>query len=115
MRAQTFVWPFHGCQWRWPNFPRPPTEFSLPPCLPRTFSRDVSLFVPVSSPRLSHNGRAPGCQVSRYHTLEEGDLLLTGTPEGVGACAPGDVLTAGFDQLPHLDITVPIVPALSLS
>ena len=53
-------------------------------------------------------------QVSRYHTLEAGDLLLAGTPEGVGPCVPGDTITAGFAQLPGLDVTVPVVPALSL-
>lgn len=30
--------------------------------------------------------------VSRMMTLEPGDLLLTGTPEGVGPLAPGDVV-----------------------
>lgn len=31
---------------------------------------------------------------SRFFTLEEGDLLFTGTPKGVGAVNPGDVLEA---------------------
>lgn len=30
--------------------------------------------------------------ISRMMTLEPGDLLLTGTPEGVGTLAPGDVV-----------------------
>ena len=34
--------------------------------------------------------------VSRYFTLEAGDLILTGTPEGVGAVKPGDVIEAGM-------------------
>ena len=46
--------------------------------------------------------------VSRVHTLEEGDLLLTGTPEGVGPVVPGDVITAGIDSL-GLSLTVPVV------
>ncbi|PVF95942.1 hypothetical protein CPB86DRAFT_710215 [Serendipita vermifera] len=37
--------------------------------------------------------------VSSIMTLEEGDLLLTGTPEGVGAIQAGDRITAGL-QLP---------------
>ena len=48
--------------------------------------------------------------VSRVHTLYEGDVLLTGTPEGVGAVGPGDVITAGIEEL-GLEITVPIVAA----
>ena len=46
------------------------------------------------------------------HTLEEGDLLLTGTPEGVGPVGPGDVITAGIDSL-GLSLTVPVVAAPS--
>ncbi|KAI5475704.1 hypothetical protein MNV49_001038 [Pseudohyphozyma bogoriensis] len=36
--------------------------------------------------------------VSSITTLEEGDLLLTGTPEGVGPVVPGDKVTAGLVQ-----------------
>ena len=31
-------------------------------------------------------------EVSKYVTLRTGDVLFTGTPEGVGAVAEGDVL-----------------------
>jgi len=34
--------------------------------------------------------------VSSIMTLEEGDLLLTGTPSGVGPVNPGDSITAGL-------------------
>jgi len=37
--------------------------------------------------------------VSSIMTLEEGDLLLTGTPEGVGPLVPGDTVTIGVDGL----------------
>mmetsp|Transcript_22623 Transcript_22623/g.46378 ORF Transcript_22623/g.46378 Transcript_22623/m.46378 type:complete len:223 (-) Transcript_22623:273-941(-) len=50
--------------------------------------------------------------VSFYHTLEPGDLLLTGTPEGVGPVGPNDVITAGISEL-GVEITVPIAAALS--
>jgi 2-keto-4-pentenoate hydratase/2-oxohepta-3-ene-1,7-dioic acid hydratase in catechol pathway len=30
--------------------------------------------------------------VSRFVTLQEGDFIFTGTPQGVGAVHPGDVL-----------------------
>jgi 2-keto-4-pentenoate hydratase/2-oxohepta-3-ene-1,7-dioic acid hydratase in catechol pathway len=51
--------------------------------------------------------------VSAVHTLEPGDLLLTGTPEGVGPALPGDVITAGITEL-GLEITIPVVAAHSL-
>ncbi|KAJ2558342.1 hypothetical protein EV175_000838 [Coemansia sp. RSA 1933] len=35
--------------------------------------------------------------VSKTMTLEEGDLLLTGTPEGVGPIKPGDRVVAGLE------------------
>lgn len=34
--------------------------------------------------------------ISRVMTLEKGDLVLTGTPKGVGPVKPGDVMTAGL-------------------
>ncbi|GAA5938436.1 hypothetical protein JCM3775_000891 [Rhodotorula graminis] len=48
--------------------------------------------------------------VSGIMTLEEGDLILTGTPQGVGPIAEGDKVTAGLekpdgtvlDQLEHV-------------
>ena len=44
------------------------------------------------------------------HTLEVGDILLTGTPDGVGSCVPGDVITAGIEGLP-LNLETTIVPS----
>lgn len=38
--------------------------------------------------------------------LEPGDLILTGTPAGVGPIHPGDTLTAGIDGLPSLHLTI---------
>ena len=35
--------------------------------------------------------------VSRYMTLETGDVLITGTPEGVSEIRPGDVVTARIE------------------
>jgi acylpyruvate hydrolase len=43
--------------------------------------------------------------ISTIFTLEEGDLILTGTPEGVSAVKPGDVMTAGITGLPKYDIS----------
>ncbi|MBK7639114.1 MAG: fumarylacetoacetate hydrolase family protein [Bacteroidetes bacterium] len=35
--------------------------------------------------------------VSQYFTLQQGDLIFTGTPKGVGALAIGDVLNGFYD------------------
>ena len=37
--------------------------------------------------------------LSRYFRLEPGDLIYTGTPEGVGAVVPGDLIETGIDGL----------------
>lgn len=34
--------------------------------------------------------------ISKVMTLEEGDIVLTGTPKGVGSVVPGDVMRAGI-------------------
>lgn len=34
--------------------------------------------------------------ISRYFRLEEGDVILTGTPEGIGPVGNGDVIEAGL-------------------
>jgi acylpyruvate hydrolase len=48
--------------------------------------------------------------LSRVFTLEPGDLIYTGTPEGVGPVQPGDVLQAsasgGGGEVPALTVTV---------
>lgn len=43
---------------------------------------------------------------SRVFTLEPGDLLYTGTPEGVGPVRAGDSLRAEITGLPPLEVTV---------
>ena len=39
-------------------------------------------------------------QLDRWYGLERGDLIFTGTPEGVGAIAPGNVLDLEIDGVP---------------
>ena len=42
--------------------------------------------------------------LSQYYTLQPGDLIFTGTPDGIGALVPGDAVTAGIyglDTLQH--------------
>lgn len=45
-------------------------------------------------------------ELSRYQQLAAGDLIFTGTPEGVGPAMPGDSLSARITGLPPLDITI---------
>jgi fumarylpyruvate hydrolase len=44
--------------------------------------------------------------LSRYFELMPGDLIFTGTPEGVAAVAPGDVLEGGVDGVGTLRLTI---------
>ncbi len=44
--------------------------------------------------------------VSRFVTLDPGDILFTGTPEGVGAVLPGDVLELSLEGKKLLKVTV---------
>lgn len=44
--------------------------------------------------------------LSRSVALAPGDLVYTGTPAGVGAVAPGDVVTAGIARIGELTLTV---------
>jgi len=37
--------------------------------------------------------------ISRYFKLEEGDVILTGTPEGVGPVKKGDIIEAGLGDM----------------
>ncbi len=42
--------------------------------------------------------------ISKIFTIEEGDLIFTGTPEGVGEVKPGDIIQAelvGFTSITH--------------
>jgi fumarylpyruvate hydrolase len=44
--------------------------------------------------------------LSKLYTLHPGDLIFTGTPEGVGAVVPGDVLVAEIAGLSGLNVTI---------
>ncbi len=43
---------------------------------------------------------------SRQYTLHPGDIIMTGTPEGVGPVVPGDVIEAGISGIGTLRIVV---------
>jgi len=43
---------------------------------------------------------------SKFYTLEVGDILLTGTPEGVGPVKPGDRIRATIERIGAMDVEV---------
>jgi len=42
--------------------------------------------------------------LSRFFTLQPGDLIFTGTPEGVAAVTKGDVIRGGVDGVGHIGV-----------
>jgi fumarylpyruvate hydrolase len=44
--------------------------------------------------------------LSAYETLEPGDLIMTGTPEGVGAVVAGDVMRGSISGLGEIEVRV---------
>ena len=45
-------------------------------------------------------------EISRYFTLQPGDIVLTGTPEGVGPLVSGDALSLSLGELLTVDTCV---------
>lgn len=46
------------------------------------------------------------CDLSKYYTLQAGDVIMTGTPAGVGPVVIGDKMDARIDGLSNLVVTV---------
>jgi 5-carboxymethyl-2-hydroxymuconate isomerase len=46
------------------------------------------------------------CEISQFYTLEAGDIILTGTPAGVGRLVSGDRLQGEIEQVGSLEVTV---------
>jgi fumarylpyruvate hydrolase len=44
--------------------------------------------------------------LSKFFRLEAGDVIYTGTPEGVGAVSRGDLMTVGVERLGELSVRV---------
>ena len=44
--------------------------------------------------------------VSRFYTLEPGDVIMTGTCEGVGPVVPGDTIQAQIESIGSMDVAV---------
>lgn len=43
---------------------------------------------------------------SSFYTLQPGDILMTGTPEGVAPVRPGDVIHASIERIGSIEVTV---------
>ena len=43
---------------------------------------------------------------SSFYTLQPGDIIMTGTPQGVGPVHPGDTIRAGVAQVGEFEIRV---------
>ena len=44
--------------------------------------------------------------LSKFYHLQPGDVIMTGTPEGVGAVVAGDQITGGIDGLAPISLTI---------
>lgn len=44
--------------------------------------------------------------LSKYYHLDAGDIIMTGTPAGVGPVQPGDVIEGGIDGLENVALTI---------
>ena len=53
--------------------------------------------------------------LSRYYHLGPGDLIMTGTPAGVGPVVPGDHLIGRIDGLPDLELTIAAADRATIS
>ena len=74
--------------------------------------KDLSLLV-HGEPRQQANTRDLVLSVreliayaTSFYSLQPGDILLTGTPEGVGPVIPGNVMTATVEGVGTIEVTV---------
>jgi 2-keto-4-pentenoate hydratase/2-oxohepta-3-ene-1,7-dioic acid hydratase in catechol pathway len=63
--------------------------------------------------RLILNVRTLIAWASRWYTLYPGDVLMTGTPEGVGPVGPGDVMDCEMDHIGSMRVAVRAAAAYS--
>ena len=56
--------------------------------------------------KLIWNIRELIADLSQYYHLQPGDLIYTGTPEGVGAVQPGDHITGRIDGVGEIALTI---------
>ena len=56
--------------------------------------------------QLIWNVRELIADLSKFYHLQPGDLIFTGTPEGVGALQPGDHITGGVKGVGTIDLSI---------
>lgn len=56
--------------------------------------------------QMIHSCVAVVADLSKYYHLQPGDVIMTGTPEGVGPVVAGDVLTGGIDGLAPIRLDI---------
>ena len=44
--------------------------------------------------------------MSRHYELKAGDIIMTGTPEGIGLVETGDVVRVGIDGLGEIEVNI---------
>ena len=44
--------------------------------------------------------------LSRYYELKAGDIIMTGTPAGIGLVEKGDVIKCGIEGLGEIEVRV---------
>lgn len=62
--------------------------------------------VPSSVDKLIWNIREIIADLSTYYHLQPGDLIYTGTPEGVGAVVPGDMITGRIEGIAEVTLHI---------
>lgn len=75
---------------------------------------DVTLWLDVNGKRRQHASTTDMIHnipkliehISAHCTLEEWDIILTGTPSGVSQIHPGDKITAGIEGLVDMSFAV---------
>lgn len=56
--------------------------------------------------KLLFNAVATVQHISKKMTLEKGDLVFTGTPEGVGRVVPGDKISGGIENIGNIEAAI---------
>jgi len=84
----------------------PASRIAHPDALELSLSVNGTLRQTSTTARLIHPVEDILAQLSDIMTLCPGDLILTGTPEGVGPLHPGDVVEARLDDCCHLRVSV---------
>lgn len=90
----------------------PVSPFADPSQVPDPHNLDITLTVNGAVRQHSNTGRMifrldrTIAYISTVFTLEPGDLIFTGTPEGVAQVKPGDTLTATLQHVGTLTVTI---------